>query len=1059
MPRPNLTQALAPLKDFQRRTVNHAFERLFLAEDRTCRFLVADEVGLGKTMVARGLIARAIDHLWEKIDRLDIIYICSNADIARQNINRLHPDPGSSHDFALATRITLLPLQIQNLKHNKLNFISFTPGTSFDMGNSGGQARERALIYHMLEDHWQMRGEAPYKVFAHLMNRGNFKWHIERVRVQEADADLMRDFLKNLTRSERVRAEKGEQSLRERFEWLCDYMRRRTNYSDKARWRQRYLLGQLRLILADACIDALEPDLIILDEFQRFKSLLAGDDAAGELAQALFRHSDAHTLLLSATPYKMYTLADEQETDDHYRDFLSTVEFLYQGDDHKALQCDSLLKQYRQAMFAGRLDLLPQLKQAIEGLLKKVMSRMEKVSGSQDRNALIRTVHTAPQLVANDLHSFVHLNALTAQIGQPMPLSYWQSAPYLLNFMRGYQLKRAFEKSLEEAETATQLQKAQHLLLPAATIEQFGALDPNNARLRSLLAETVDAGAWQLLWLPPSLPYYQLDMPFSTLPTLTKRLIFSAWQVVPHAVASLISYAAEREMLRSYEDEPHYTKRTSPLLNFAQREERLTGMPVLGMLYPCATLARLGEMLPISADPSTLQTLKTAINARVTEHLVPLNLPTDTGGRADERWYWAVPILLDRHFAPEMTAFWEREHLAAVWQADEEHDESTVWAEHVTEARKLWENGDTHDWGHPPGDLVDVLTLLAVAGLGIVPLRSFGRLFPEAHAHHYAAQVAWAFRSLFNTPEVIALVRKRDSGDPYWRHVLEYAAAGCLQAVLDEYCHVLRESLGLFDFSAEKTIAQLTATMRDVITLRTPSLSYDDISVRDGNIHSETQRIRTHFALRFGDLRDDSAQLTRKEAVREAFNSPFWPFVLVSTSVGQEGLDFHLYCHALVHWNLPSNPVDLEQREGRIHRYKSHAVRKNVAHFVGDSVEFWQSDSADSDLWQRLFTYAHTQSTRSDLVPFWIYPAEGEPFAHIERHVPALPLSRDLTRFTRLQRALTVYRMAFGQNRQEDLLNYLLSRFSEEEVNQLIQDAQIDLSPPSQTTPTNETKY
>ena len=30
--------------------------------------------------------------------------------------------------------------------------------------------------------------------------------------------------------------------------------------------------------------------------------------------------------------------------------------------------------------------------------------------------------------------------------------------------------------------------------------------------------------------------------------------------------------------------------------------------------------------------------------------------------------------------------------------------------------------------------------------------------------------------------------------------------------------------------------------------------------------------------------------------MREAFNSPFWPFILATTSVGQEGLDFHLYC-------------------------------------------------------------------------------------------------------------------------------------------------------------------
>ncbi|MEA3275971.1 MAG: helicase-related protein [Pseudomonadota bacterium] len=64
-----------------------------------------------------------------------------------------------------------------------------------------------------------------------------------------------------------------------------------------------------------------------------------------------------------------------------------------------------------------------------------------------------------------------------------------------------------------------------------------------------------------------------------------------------------------------------------------------------------------------------------------------------------------------------------------------------------------------------------------------------------------------------------------------------------------------------------------------------------------------------------------------QDSVRAAFNSPFRPFVLTSTSIGQEGLDFHPWCHRLVHWNLPGNPVDLEQREGRIHRYKGHAAR------------------------------------------------------------------------------------------------------------------------------------
>ena len=66
---------------------------------------------------------------------------------------------------------------------------------------------------------------------------------------------------------------------------------------------------------------------------------------------------------------------------------------------------------------------------------------------------------------------------------------------------------------------------------------------------------------------------------------------------------------------------------------------------------------------------------------------------------------------------------------------------------------------------------------------------------------------------------------------------------------------------------------------------------------------------RARFALRFGDNRiDEERDSHRPTLVREAFNSPFWPFVLVTTSVGQEGLDFHLYCHSVMHWNLSGQP-------------------------------------------------------------------------------------------------------------------------------------------------------
>ena len=164
--------------------------------------------------------------------------------------------------------------------------------------------------------------------------------------------------------------------------------------------------------------------------------------------------------------------------------------------------------------------------------------------------------------------------------------------------------------------------------------------------------------------------------------------------------------------------------------------------------------------------------------------------------------------------------------------------------------------------------------------------------------------------------------------------------------------------------------------------------------------------------------------------------------MLTSTSVGQEGLDFHQYCHAVVHWNLPANPVDLEQREGRVHRYKGHAIRKNVA----ERHRAAAFARRVADPWAAMFTEAVRGVPRSglrDIEPFWVYAGS----AHIERHVPLLPLSREVEQLARLRRSLAAYRLVFGQPRQEDLADYLRDRVTPEDLEHLVQHLRIDLTP------------
>ena len=1066
--RPDTTGALEGLKGFQRATVEYAFERLYRAPDSTRRFLVADEVGLGKTLVARGLIAKALDHLWDgphRVDRIDIVYICSNAQIARQNVRRLEIGGGR---FVRADRLTLLPREIHGLKANRVNYLALTPGTSFDLKSSMGRMDERVLLYHLVQRVWPDRRAGPKNLFqGYVRKKGRFRQALKEFkRWHRIDADLAIAF------ERRVHGE--GKTFRMKYERLCTRFRRfRKWVPAKDRRKQAKFIGQLRSMLAEVCVTALEPDLVILDEFQRFKDLLDGEHATAELAKRLFNYSDdtsdVRLLLLSATPYRMYTLHHESAEDDHYRDFLRTVEFLDPGLDESG-DLRRLLGDYRQAMYRidSGTEALQRIKEEVETQLRRVMSRTERLRASSDEHGMMREIPCAGvQLTAEDVDDFLLLEKIGLEVDQPQVLEYWKSAPYLLSFMDGYKLKHEVEERLHvssDCRLAELLRNGGRAFLPWDQVEAYGQFDPANARLRSLLEWMERTEMWKLLWLPPSLPYYSESGPWKTAREqhLSKRLIFSTWQVVPKAIASVVSYDVERRIFQRFDDSirntPEERRRRRPLLRFAYSNERLTGMPVLGILYPSPSLVELGDPVPVPEGGATLRVAVARAQARLEPLLRRLTAPYLSAEREDESWYWAAPVLLDLETYGEPTKEWfDRWDLPRVWNgAQEDEDEGSRWEHHVREAKKLVEAGvdaavrGSLAYGRPPADLAEALATRSVAGPATSALRALTRATGSetraaTGARDAAARIAWSFRTLFNLPEAMALIRGERPGDetPYWRQVVDYCAAGNLQAVLDEYIHTLRDLEGLFAARNEEAWEKLAATVVASLSLRTGAPRADDLRPFGDTLRIEHRRLRNHFAMRFGAQESDDGKAGAREGqVRQAFNSPFWPFVLASTSVGQEGLDFHAYCHSVMHWNLPSNPVDLEQREGRVHRYKGHAVRKNVAQKLGTQV----LSGGAKDVWRGLFEAARKQSSNGGgLVPYWLFPLEDG--AYIERHVPALPLSRDMSQLEALKRSLAVYRMVFGQPRQDDLMAFLLENCSPEMLREAEPLLRIDLSP------------
>lgn len=322
-----------------------------------------------------------------------------------------------------------------------------------------------------------------------------------------------------------------------------------------------------------------------------------------------------------------------------------------------------------------------------------------------------------------------------------------------------------------------------------------------------------------------------------------------------------------------------------------------------------------------------------------------------------------------------------------------------------------------------PSNALDVMTDIAIASPAVCAYRQSGN-------EEDAQMVAKAIVSVFNKPEsaaVIDLMYNKKNDDDYYESVLDYCVVGNLQAVLDEYAHMTQTKM-------------LGHTVTEAI-IGTSNLSID--TTDSLGMEEKKQLMRCHFAIPFIDKTVTDKSVARTTNIRKAFNSPFRPFLLSTTSIGQEGLDFHWYARKIVHWNLPSNPVDIEQREGRINRFKCLAIRRNVVKLYG---------SETYHTWDELFSlaYSNLKGTHSDIVPYWCLPVanlteeQRAKLEYIERIVPLYPLSRDRYKYERLIKVLALYRMTLGQPRQEELLNLLRNmHLSDKQLKELT----IDLCP------------
>jgi hypothetical protein len=1100
----HVTRSLDALKDFQRATVNVVYENLFKNGQR--RMLVADEVGLGKTIVAKGVIARRILERpeAERNEPLKVTYICSNQVIAHENVGKLdiYPDRQSHDEFA--SRLTYLAFEPRVDEKRLLKLNTLTPATSFNKGSSTGQQGERRILYSLLMQDDQLRscGKALSAMLRASVQKAASVWFEELDSERDKPCGLaLRPcchgrFLAAI-RKKRLRysdcplfAQLGISKSISLYDAVIEFSQRLT-LKNLGQYRDGsdHLVRELKDTLSEVCVEYIDADIYILDEFQRFKELVSQESGseAAEIARRIFAKDKARIILLSATPFKAYTGDSPWESgEEHYKEFRTILSFLFDGDEDALRNYET----HRQALFKQLLELGVKPgeidtshRDAVQNVLRRVMCRTERLSVSQDFNAMtVDKWQSQPlQVSAGDIQNFIatdnvvrYLNEIDLQSKHQLhaPVEFCKSAPFPLSFLDDYKLKQQIRAKKQKIDVRKVLKANSAAWINHRTVHRYKVVvaddgsSATNAKLNQVLQEVLGQNGENLLWIPPSLPCYPLAGAFADAVGFSKTLIFSAWLMVPRMLSSLISYEVERRTVgnpasidpqekeaRKYFHAKTERRHPIPQLVFSQKKadsgESANNMSNFALLYPSHTLATAFDPNEALLRKHSLEDIRSHVVARITRLIEDAELHrfgTATG--ESDRWYWAAPLLLDRR-APSIKkelADWlewvstsdDSDFLNAKKDDRSEREQSSSKVKHFEELVRCFEQPQEAGLGPLPDDLAEVLADMAIASPAVAALRCATDQFqPEFYERTlFAFDLASGFLTLFNKPESIASIRLSTGRASYWRRVLQYCVDGCLQSVMDEFVHVVQADCPSLWEMYDRLIASMN--------LGTASIKVDDLN---SFLKNKRRNMRCHYAVDMGNQRVETDEGQKRiKGIRHNFNSPFRPFVLATTSIGQEGLDFHTYCRKIVHWNLPTNPIDLEQREGRINRFKGLVIRQQIASKYRDLLTKAAVDG--SGVWDALFGVAEKQERegtgKCELIPFWHVEAD---LYQIERIIPFYPFSRDRAKLSTLLKTLALYRLAFGQPRQAELVEHLLTNISEARISEIRKKLMIDLSP------------
>ena len=1074
------------LKNFQSASVDYVMEQ-FYVKDRN-KVLIADEVGLGKTIIAKGVIAKSVDK--ERKDKpFHVVYICSNQVLASQNLAKLNPFGKSEHPLS---RLLFLAINPQSRNDLPLRLSSLTPNTSFNLTRSTGYKEERAIIFMLLlkyadfnqnEKEWsnllrgnQQIGKVSWNSL--IFNYKNRHGYL-RPELGKAFKEKLESLPFTSERFPRSFALLGNKDYKSFYSGLKALIRKFAANKEIEPLHYSYeIIVALRKELTQICVSYLDADLFILDEFQKFKSLIDGEDysEAGEIAKAVLQNDQARVLLLSATPFKPYTTQrDQLNGENHHYEFKKIVTFLGGTKGEKLWEG---FRKDQQAFFeilrfpknaieeAGNAFIV---KTNLENSFKTFLSRNERLNVAKDYdNMIAKGTLDQISVISQDVSNFIAIDKLTEILRSKnsliinrfgSTLEFAKSAPYPLSFLKGYNLYDLFDKYKDDQEIKTFLKENANATIPYEKINNYkpfgfhkGEPTYPNGKLRVLAEECFNHSAELLLWIPPSKPYYIPFGCFENASDFSKILVFSNWLMAPRAISTLLSYEVERRTIgseksknslekgkRTYFSQPRRPVQQITYNNSSSDKKVKYDATNSILTYPGKVLSEINYLKDLKKYSQKYSEIKKVQTLKIATLFKELKIEKSfvSFEKEDDKWYWIASPLLDFLKDPNNIYFDKIIHShSGNKKTLYQYIKKTI-NDVLTGKEKL---------GRFPNDLFSVLsdiTLSSPVNSCIFAFDSNFKSDAKADSILYSAHIiADAFITLINKPESIAAIRIAAPGNEYWRQVLQYSASGNISSMFEEYFYMLRNC------NNTRTIDEIQQLMVDVLKISTSSI---DVDLQNKNGELDSHSMRCHFAANFGDenIGTESGS-NRSVNVRTVFNSPFRPFVLASTSIGQEGLDFHFYCRKIFHWNLPHNAIDIEQREGRVNRFKGFVIRKKLAELISDEeIEKYHDEGS---IWSALFACAKELNAEdvSGIKPYWYLDNKNseEKSTMIERFVPIHKYSKDQNKYEQLKATLGLYRLTFGQPRQEELIEaFKESLLTNEEIETLRKTLLINLSP------------